>query len=308
MPLIYSAFIGTILFLLIYYIYYNKDILNFKTIRIGSAFGDENDVALFMSFGLVISLYFIFFSNKIYVIIPSIILFILFTFAALTTGSKIFILIAGVSFIVMPFLRFRKEKWWIALVIVITGIITFLVILNLPSFKIIKDRMLDFVSTLFGKSIKGGDSGEYSTIHRLNMFSCGLEMFLRKPLFGWGIWGFATFSGRGGGWSHNNISESLCNFGLIGTTLFHFGLFVSLRNYFKSKRKENYVLPFILILFYLIAMISVALNSQKLYAYIIGLVFASFNDYKPLFTIKTTKVLSLLKLSKKSNNEVLEHE
>ena len=165
-------------------------------------------------------------------------------------------------------------------------------IISIPAFATIKNRFLSFVSTLSGNKIGDGSTNELSTINRLDMFFCGMEMWLRRPMFGWGIWGFATFSGRALGWSHNNISESFCNFGLIGTFLFHYGFYICYKNFIIEKSKKTFELQFLLILFYSISMLSVALNSQKLYAYIIGILFASFSNEKTLFVIDLAKIKS----------------
>ncbi len=173
----------------------------------------------------------------------------------------------------------------------------------MPFLSTIKERFNSFISTLLGKSVSDGKTNELSTINRLDMFMCGMQMWLRKPIFGWGIWGFATFSGRAGGWSHNNISESFCNFGLIGTIFFHFGFFTSFRGFTKSWQKKDKYLSFILLLFFVVSMISVALNSQKLYAMLIGVVFCDLSDAREIISFAPSNLIKRLIKRKECLNE-----
>ena len=287
---IVGAYFASIIFLAVFFYQYREELFSLSFSRLGDKFGDDNDIALFLCFGFVISFYFLTSIKKTNIIIPilSLITLLVFTFCGLATGSKIFIISSSVCAIYFLFARFWGKKWWIALLLIVGFIIIAVLVLELPFFAFIKSRLAGFFSTLIGKSVSGGDVDELSTINRLNMFVCGMELWLRKPLFGWGIWGFATFSGRAGGWSHNNISESLCNFGLIGSILFHFGFFKAFYSYLKLKKgetKKNVMLAFGLIVFYLCSMVSVAFNSQKIYAYMIGVLVASIEDSKPIFEL-----------------------
>ena len=188
----------------------------------------------------------------------------------------------------MIFFVFGKKKWWFALLIIVGLVALGLMLISfVPVFSVIKERTLDFISTLFGTNINGADNGELSTIRRLEMFIIGFELFLKKPLFGWGIWGFASHSALDVGWSHNNFSESLCNFGLVGTILFHFGFIFSFYKILKTKKyqSKDYFLPIFILIFFLIAMFSVALNSQKIYSFLIPVVFVFFSFEEKSFYI-----------------------
>lgn len=285
--LIFACYFGSVLFLGLFIIKYFNELKSLDFDRLGSKFGDDNDIALFHGFGLICSIYYALRFRKRYFLlnIISFVLSLLFVFCGFSTGSKIFVLILLFSIIFYPFAICGKRRWWVAL-LVICGLAGLLVIfINLPIFSTVKSRFLSFISTLIGKSIGNETTNELSTINRFDMFLCGMQMWLRKPMFGWGIWGFATFSGRAGGWSHNNISESFCNFGLVGTFLFHFGLAIGIKDYIKGKNKKSLTLPFSLLAFYLISMLSVALNSQKIYAYVIGIVLSILCSCEPILTI-----------------------
>ncbi len=283
---LFFAFTGSILFLFLFIFKYRSELIHLDFNRIGSEFGDENDIALFLAFGLLCSFYYgtDFHRDTIIFNIFCLFLILLFGLCGFSTGSKIFILISFLCFLYFPFAKCGKKKWWLALLINLSLVAVFFVLINLPFLSTIRDRFFSFLSTLFGKSVGQGKTNELSTINRMDMFYCGMQMWIRKPMFGWGIWGFATFSGRAGGWSHNNISESFCNFGLIGTFLFHFGFIMSFYYFFQSKHKKEKMLSFALLLFYVLMMVSVALNSQKLYALVSGVVFASICENKSLIS------------------------
>lgn len=287
-PLLLSAYFGAVLFLLVFFVKYRTDIISLNfTKRLGSYFGDLNDISTFFGIGFITSIYFLLFGTKRFLIKSlSAILLILFAFAGLLTGSKIFVLISGITLIISIFLFFGKKRWWASIICVAVFALLFVLLFSLPVFSSLTKRIVDFFD-LFGE--QQNVRSDYSTIFRIYMFEDGIEMFLRKPLFGFGIWGFATYGGLNNGWSHNHISEGLTNFGLVGFLLFHLPLFVSLKSFvFKNDKKPSYY-PFLLIVFFLIGMFSISFYTEKIYAFIIGPVFASLYS-------RTLKVVSLEEL------------
>jgi len=277
-----SAFFGMCVFLVAFIIHYRSDIvsMNFNE-RFGRDFGDENDIAILLGFGFTYAFYKTLDSKKTLIIIPLSILFILFAFCGLLTGSKIFVLILFFGTTISVFIRLGKKKWWISLLIVCGIVVLGVVLLTIPAFAVVKSRFDMFFRIFFSDS-SSSSRADYSSIFRLYMFQDGIEMFLRKPLFGFGIWGFATYGGLNNGWSHNHFSEGLCNFGLIGFLLFHIPLFSSLFNYFYSKDKKQKNESFVLLSFFLISMISLSFFTQKIYAFVSAPVFSSFM-HKRLF-------------------------
>lgn len=75
------------------------------------------------------------------------------------------------------------------------------------------EAMLDFA--------KHGDSSEGSAMGRFDLYTKALGYWFRSPLWGNGPNYFATYSGFGA-YSHSNVTEILCNFGLIGLILYYF--------------------------------------------------------------------------------------
>jgi len=276
--LMFSAFAGICIFLLAFIIRYRNQFLHLDfSQRLGGEFGDENDISILLGFGLTYSLYSAFFCKKVYLNIFYSLLFVLFSICGFLTGSKIFLLILVVISVLCIFMRLGKKRWWISTVIILAMIVALVFILTLPAFSTIASRLKLFFNTFSGNAVSRVD---YSSIFRLYMFEDGIEMFLRKPLFGFGIWGFATFGGLNNGWSHNHFSEGLCNFGIVGFTVFHIPFISSVYCYFKSKADKKYTLPFLMLVFFLVSMISLSFFTQKIYAFVSPTVFAFFEQKK----------------------------
>lgn len=179
-----------------------------------------------------------------------------------------------------------SKKWWLSLIelSLLAGLIV--LIFLLPPFETIRTRFLSMINLFTDKNIDG-TYRDGSTITRFYMFVDGIELFLRKPIFGFGLGGFASRGGIMNVWSHNHISEMLCNTGIVGSVLYHFPLIYSFKFIGKDKNYEKY---FMLIILFFIQMISVALTSEKFFAFLIGVVYGKLIETKCLFKIKPIRV------------------
>jgi O-antigen ligase len=281
-PYFIAAYLGLIVFNLLFIIEYRTELLSFNFTRLGESFGDENDIALFFALTFLFSIISIFFNKKILFKLINLPIVLMSGYCGLSTGSKAFILLVCVVLMFSILLFFGKKRWYFSLITFLAIIIAIVVLLSLPPFETLRYRILQMLSTFTGKHIDGVYGVDLSSIDRLRMFYDGFEMFLRKPLFGFGIQGFFTFSSYGGMWSHNNFSESLCNFGLVGSILFHFPFFYSV---FKNHKEQTPIklYSYFLTLFFITSMFVVALNSQKIFTFLIPLVYFSGQDSKDIF-------------------------
>ena len=287
-PLLSVTFLATLLFSAIFIFYYRSYFITLGFTRLGDEFGDINDIALFFSLGYFIAFYEVFFNKRIWIKIVSAISLFQFLLCGLATSSKIFVLVVIVALIAVVYMFFGKKRWWLSTIICVALIGTGIGILCLPAFATIKNRMLTMLSTLSGKSIEGSSTNDMSTIGRLEMLLDGIQLFLRRPLFGFGVNGFFTFSSYGGMWSHNHFSETLCTFGLVGTVLFHLGYYYCFKDMAQNYNRSK-VLGYLLLFFFITTMLSVALHGEKIYAYLIGVIFAYTCDLKPLKEFKIIK-------------------
>lgn len=274
--MLFSAFVGMLVFLFAFLIHYRENILHFDlSRRLGGYFGDENDIAILLGFGFMYSFYNAIHNKKVLNIVLLALATLLFAFCGMLTGSKIFILILFFGSSTCIFIRFGKQRRWISCLVIFGIILVGIIVLMLPAFSTLRSRLESFLNTFVVES-NTYTRVDYSSIFRIYMFQDGIEMFFRKPLFGFGIWGFATYGGLNNGWSHNHISEGLCNFGLVGFTLFHIPFISSLYCYFKSEEKKKYGNAFSLLVFFLVSMISLSFFTQKIYAFVSAPVFACF--------------------------------
>ena len=257
---------------------YRNELIQLDFSRLGSKFGDINDIALFMGLGCVLSFSFFLYFRRWLLKITTAILFFAFLFCGFSSASKSFIFILGICLLTQVFLFFGKKKWWLSTIICGVLVALFFLLINLSFMSGFKQRLLDMFSTLTQNEKIDGSNSDLSTIDRLYMFLDGMTMWLRKPVFGYGIQGFFRASSYGGGWSHNHFSETLVSFGIVGAVLFHFGYIRGIHGFVRSEKDNSSKALGILFLFFFVCMFFVALNSQKFYAFLIPLPIAFFEN------------------------------
>lgn len=275
------AKIGLVIFAFIFILKYRSEIFSLDFERLGSKFGDENDISIILSIGFSISLMSLLGDKKWYLIIINIFEALLFFPLSFSTGSKIAFFVSLMVTILFVFLLFGK-KWYLSIITIafVAGVAIF--IINLNVFSSLKQRLDEMLSTLFSLNLSPTIS--YSTIGRVGMFQNGISLFLRRPLFGYGPLGFKTFSTYHNGWSHNHISDSLCNYGLVGTIVYHIPFVIYFASIVKTKKKNYTTLVSIS---FVVSMISIALFREKIFSYLIGVVFASLD--LPSLVLKINK-------------------
>lgn len=292
--LIKTVYYATILFLVAFIAIYIPQLAVFNIDgRLGQYFGNINDVAIFIGLGTSLSIFYAFSTKKWYFRLINGLLCALFIYCGLSTGSKILLLTSLIIFIFFVVLFYGKKKWYISLILIASAVVLGIAILYLPFSTTIRERFFSMIVTFFDIETSTATYVDYSSIHRLHMFLNGLEMMLRKPLFGYGFHGFHNYSSFGYAWSHNNFSETLVCFGVAGTILYFFPYICSVlksREKIKEDKKSNLVFVGIL-LFYFICMFSFAFDVQKVFTYTIGIVYVSLNDQKNIIVIKLNNVL-----------------
>ena len=151
--------------------------------------------------------------------------FLFLTIAALGTGSrKVFLLyaVALLCFAVLQPRLIKKAKWILGGGIVVVAVV--LILFQIPAFR---DIYLNRILAL----LQGEDSTEASTLVRLMLQDYAMDLFRRRPAFGWGLEGFYIWlSGQiaflrtwnmSPTYSHCNYTELLANFGVIGFGLYY---------------------------------------------------------------------------------------
>lgn len=224
-------FYGLLFFSIYYFILYFNEIITLNFTRLGNIFGNENAMSQYFHLGVILGVY-IFYKNRNFLyLIVSLIMLIL----GLTSGSKTYIFGLLLALLIFVIFVFGKKKWYISCVLVLCGIAVLIIIINLPGFETLKIRINEFLGFL---GIRNNGTRDYSSAIRADMFISGLNYFSKKPIFGYGYEGFA-FNNVYLTYSHNTISELLCNFGLCGFVCFEYPLFNLLSNKRNITKEEN---------------------------------------------------------------------
>jgi len=285
--LVFAAFAAALLFGFVYFFSFWREILSLNFTRLGSMFGDINDIAICLSVGLVLSFGYFVKRKRFIIKIGAALCFFFFALLGASTGSKIFYFIALVTVVLGIFLHFGKRRLWLSFGLVFGVIVVGIVVLSLPFLATVRERLWLFLVTLFNPS--SSSTTDYGTVFRVDMINSALNLWLRKPLFGFGVFGYSVKSGLNMGWSHNHFSEILCNYGLVGFVAFHIPFVFAL----KGKRRlseETSFLCVLLVVLFIVCMLSVSLDTEKVFAYMVGVPYGCLcSDAKPKNSLEVLK-------------------
>lgn len=251
------------LFATVYFIILRKDIFVLSNFgRMGKPFEHPNTLSTYMVIASMLTMYLVFFFEKNikYVLLLPLAMFIVI---GLTTGSRAFIIFAFIILIALSIFRFKKNKW--VLLGILAGIlILFVLLLTLPMLENLRFRLFNGIATVFGTSTQPDNS----VLQRTTWFSYGFTLGGQKFLTGYGVDGFAKASGVLT-YSHSNLSEIVCNFGVIGAILFY--LPITWLGYLNIKKYTKYSpLVFVFILYCLLASFSNVFYYNKLFYLILA--------------------------------------
>lgn len=265
--ILYLIVLPIFIFSIYFFIHYFSEIAHYSGQRLGSFFGNENDVGLNLYFGFVLAAILVI-SFKQYWMAP----FGLFTlFISITTGSKKVIILSFLFLILLVFVLFGKNK--IVSLVLIGTIITLLILFfSLPAFSSIRNRLFT------GIFIFSSSKVDASSINRLLFFKSSFYLGSRSLLFGYGGSAFAKMSGFNA-YSHNNLGEILCDFGIFGIMFFYvnypiIGFFTNKKNSAHTLVNYTFLMTFIFCsftaiffdtkIYYVLFALSLFLNSNNM--------------------------------------------
>ena len=192
----------------------NTPLFLWGTTRVGETIGyNPNTIGLVLSLSSVLSFYlFNQNRNKQYLFVM-----LLLGFASLFSGSRkaFAILIIGV-FLLSIVSASNKKQFFISIIIgvLLLSLLLYLTLKWEPLYQVIGKRVESLVQGL------DGGTTDSSTSTRFDMISTGLQYFIQKPFFGYGLGNYRFISGYNT-YSHNNYTELLVSFGLFGTVLYY---------------------------------------------------------------------------------------
>lgn len=211
--------------------YFPKIIKPVFSQRIGTFFGNQNDVARNLSFS---SLFLLVFScESRFKWVKSICAFpiLLCFYFIMLTGSISNLLVLLVLFLFFPFFVLKKRLKVLYSVIVIVLVIGFVAIINLPIMAYFRIRILNIINSFFGNVQNAGY--DQSSVFRFRAAIYGFKMFLLQPFFGGGYSNiYRNYIVMG----HNNIAEIMADFGIIGVLSYETMLIMILSH----QKNKNY--------------------------------------------------------------------
>lgn len=222
---IYISGFGMILFSLYKYGGLNGYLDAMDTgMRMGGEIANENTFGLLFANASLAAVYYLMMKKQKRHIVS----LVVFSFFALSSGSKkaVFMIIAGVCGICI--LRFGIKKIYKALIICAVFLCVAWYVLQLPIFATVNGRLMSYLS---------GESN-VSDNARANMIRFGLQLFFNRPIQGYGLNNFRAFYYTGQ-YSHNNFVELLVSLGLIGFAIYYGMYAASIFSLIKKSTKDN---------------------------------------------------------------------
>lgn len=142
----------------------------------------------------------------------------LFSIIILFTGSRkaYFGIVMGIVFLWWLHIKRKSRKIMAIPIAIATVIVLIVLVMKIPYlYNLVGYRIEGFLNLL-----NHNGTVDESTIIRSHMTKVGWELFLEKPLFGSGVYSYASLSGFGD-YSHNNYIELLTSVGLVGTLWYY---------------------------------------------------------------------------------------
>ena len=219
--------------------------------RMENTYANVNTIGMLAAIGAIIQLDELIQDKKIKLseifCVPSV-----FLIAATQSRKAFVILLFGISMDIVlnnsESKNFTKKIFKLLLSIV-AAIIVLNIILSLPMFSGMLERMGGIIA-----SITGGGGVDSSTRIRQRMVEVGFEQFLKTPFLGMGIGNPHLLAARHLGkdtYLHNNFIELLAGGGIIGCGIYYsmyIYLFANLWKYRKYKNREYIVCAIIMVL------------------------------------------------------------
>lgn len=204
----------------------------FVAYRLGTdIMGNSNSFAMVICFLMIGALYWSFYSENRFFKVLSIAILLIDLYMIVLSGGRKFLLFFIVFFYGLLLMRSKATLPKIIIVSIIAAIVVgvgYYLIMNVESLYNGIGYRFDGLGTAEGA--EGVDDQE-AHMRR------GIEMFLEKPIFGWGFNAFKDISGFRQ-YAHSNYVEILADFGIIGIIIYYyFHIYCAVKMWVYSRRK-----------------------------------------------------------------------
>lgn len=239
--------------------------------RLGGEITNENYFGMVFSKAAIVAYFKYMRARKKIFGFLNILLVVVFTFFAFSSGSKKAFLMIIIGIVGINLLENGITKLWKTLAASLLAITGIILILQLPIFSTMNQRILSFFTG-------GKDS---SDLVRAKMIDLSMQLIHEKPIFGHGLSNFGVIT-QLGTYSHNNMTEILVSTGIIGLLffyipylqIFHLGWVNGV------KKKDNIItLLFLLSMIYLVFGYGMVEYYDRGYWMFFGVMIASIDNY-----------------------------
>lgn len=218
--LLLLATLGSLIFIIHFIIVYRGSLFSFS-MRLGSYFGNENDIGRHLAITTILFILFGYNSMRVWKRIIGVLLGIISLYLVALTGSVSNLLVVGLVlyFFLLWILWRRNRKATIGVGIALP--LLAIAFLFLPFMEYYRTRISDMFTSIFGGTSSGDDSFNY----RWKAATYALRIWINNPLLGGG---YGAVNASYHTMSHNNIAEILASFGIFALIIEEIILFYPL--------------------------------------------------------------------------------
>ena len=264
---IVSIAIGGLAFAIYFIVHYRAEFLALRFFgqngRLGGFFDNENNVGRDFVILTLVALYLIIWKKQWYMILYALVMAVLLV----STGSISNIVSLAVVIILTAFFAVKGRKKLIVLGITAGVAVAFVALLQLPAMSYFNKRIYGMFAAFFGLS--GGDN---SFIERFELSRDAILFFLKSPMFGNG-YGYVSYQSIDGLFAHNNFTEIMAAFGIIGLLVYELLMILPLVR-LRKERSSLSRLVLALVLYLFIFQMFLVTFYQKIDHIVFGLAFA----------------------------------
>lgn len=189
------------------------------------------------------------------------------------SGSRKTLVFAALGIVFLVMLRYQSRNMvktvlrWGTLAVLI--VVVFTLLLSLPMFETVKERMVGLIAAFTGKG-----EVDSSSIKRMRYIQIGLEQFKQNPFLGIGIGSSGELLSRHVGintYLHNNFVELLACGGLLGFFCFYSIYIHLLIRFFLLRKNSDICFPALIVLLVLLLAMDygmVSYYSKETYFYL----------------------------------------